>query len=308
MSFMPHYSVQQQPLTARGYGGGAYGGAFGALCGYGGYQNLYGAQGLTRSSSNSGRYFGQQAAAQQQWGASQILPTLYLGAYEDAMNVQQLQALGITAVLNVANDCPPPAGQYQQAGIRHLHLRIEDCDDVQIGSYVAQGVPFMNQAITGGQKVLVHCRYGVSRSTMMVIAYLMKHGSDGFSQMSFSQAHQTVITRRPIINPNPGFIRQLQMMSSQGANTYGQQFGGFGGAGMNYSSAATPRAYGSNWGPSAVRARTPQGAPSGSTSFASSLQAASGMSTSFNNWQQTPAAYGGFNGGFRRPSFSGFAY
>ncbi|TMS04949.1 Dual specificity protein phosphatase 19 [Larimichthys crocea] len=53
--------------------------------------------------------------------------------------------------------------------------------------------------------VLVHCNAGVSRSSSIVIGYLMlKEG------LSFDDAYSQVKLARPSIRPNPGFYQQLQ--------------------------------------------------------------------------------------------------
>ena len=52
--------------------------------------------------------------------------------------------------------------------------------------------------------VLVHCQFGVSRSASIVLAYLMK-----YHDFSLTQALDHVRQRRLIIDPNPGFRRQL---------------------------------------------------------------------------------------------------
>ena len=64
---------------------------------------------------------------------------------------------------------------------------------------------FIHEAIQGGGVVLVHCFAGVSRSSSVVIAYLMHyHG------MSYMQAFSHVKTRRSWICPNYGFVNQLK--------------------------------------------------------------------------------------------------
>ena len=52
--------------------------------------------------------------------------------------------------------------------------------------------------------MLVHCVAGVSRSPTIVIAYLMR--SRG---ISLREAYDVVRTRRSIVNPNFGFMKQL---------------------------------------------------------------------------------------------------
>jgi len=53
---------------------------------------------------------------------------------------------------------------------------------------------------------LVHCAAGISRSSTIVIAYLMQA-----MQFSLTEAFKYVREKRPIISPNDGFSRQLQV-------------------------------------------------------------------------------------------------
>lgn len=57
-----------------------------------------------------------------------------------------------------------------------------------------------------GQTVLVNCYMGISRSATIIIAYLMNK-----FKIPFKRAYSFVLSKRPIINPNKGFIRQLKM-------------------------------------------------------------------------------------------------
>ena len=53
--------------------------------------------------------------------------------------------------------------------------------------------------------VLVHCKEGISRSATTVISYLMQRRA-----ISYVEALQATLSRRPVIKPNAGFSVQLQ--------------------------------------------------------------------------------------------------
>lgn len=59
-----------------------------------------------------------------------------------------------------------------------------------------------------GQAVLVHCKMGVSRSASTVIAFLMKQQG-----WTLDEALNHVRERRPIVQPNEGFLKQLHTYS-----------------------------------------------------------------------------------------------
>lgn len=53
--------------------------------------------------------------------------------------------------------------------------------------------------------VLVHCQMGISRSSSLVIAFLMKEFG-----MSLKEARKLVQSKRQIIQPNPSFVKDLE--------------------------------------------------------------------------------------------------
>lgn len=55
-----------------------------------------------------------------------------------------------------------------------------------------------------GRGSVVHCVAGVSRSTTLVLAYLLKYTS-----LSLHQAFVHTKTVRPVVRPNVGFLQQL---------------------------------------------------------------------------------------------------
>ncbi len=63
----------------------------------------------------------------------------------------------------------------------------------------------VDQATKQKQKVLVHCHAGVSRSTTVVVAFLMKT-----KRWPYKKALNYVKQRRYIVDPNFGFVEQLR--------------------------------------------------------------------------------------------------
>ncbi|CAF4263091.1 unnamed protein product [Adineta steineri] len=54
------------------------------------------------------------------------------------------------------------------------------------------------------EKVLVHCQAGISRSSSIVLAYLIRYHND-----SLEKAYEYLLERRPIAAPNYNFLIQL---------------------------------------------------------------------------------------------------
>lgn len=89
--------------------------------------------------------------------------------------------------------------------IKYLHLELEDKEDVYLRDRFDEAIHFMEKALENpSNRVLVHCNLGISRSTSLVLAYLMKtYNATVYEAVRFLRH------RRPIVCPNLGFLQQL---------------------------------------------------------------------------------------------------
>lgn len=132
---------------------------------------------------------------------SKILDTLYLGSYNDAKNPAFLKKSEITHILTVGVELQALFPQQ----FRYLCIPAYDHPAFQLSPYFDQIADFIHNAIDKEKgKVFVHCQMGISRSTTSVIAYLVK-----YHRMHPIEAGLFVKSRRAIVYPNPGFLRQL---------------------------------------------------------------------------------------------------
>ena len=130
---------------------------------------------------------------------SQITANIYLGNLFDAQNIQKLLKLGIKKVLSLITDTQ--LLKYPDE-IEHKLIKIEDYPKENIIQYFYECLLFIDD----NKKVLVHCVAGASRSATIIVAYIMWK-----NQLEYSEAIKLVEQIRPIICPNYGFIRQLEM-------------------------------------------------------------------------------------------------
>ncbi|CAF2385715.1 unnamed protein product [Rotaria sp. Silwood2] len=133
---------------------------------------------------------------------------LYLGGIKSLGNRVRLTRLKITHILSIV--FIPPAKNLIPSHIKHLFLKADDNIAFDIRQYFEKACEFIEEARQSKGCVLVHCVCGVSRSTTLCCAYLMKHHS-----MSVEQALVQIRSRRHIIQPNNGFLRQLVLYDEQ---------------------------------------------------------------------------------------------
>ena len=148
-----------------------------------------------------------------------ISDKLFLGNAQHAMNAKIMTDLKITHIVNCTQDLGCPFnGSYnansdeektQKLNIKYLEIPIVDREEQKISEYFLKAFEFINTALNNNKEeniVFVHCMAGVSRSSTIVIAYLMLK-----QKISMVNALQFVKSKRHIISPNTGFSRQLMI-------------------------------------------------------------------------------------------------
>ena len=123
------------------------------------------------------------------------------GAGHQATNWKVVRDLKITHIINISveHQCVFPDK------IKYLHLQMEDKEDVLLKDRFTETVNFLTMALENpSNRVLVHCNLGISRSTTLILAYMMKT-----FHATVHEAFKFLRHRRPIVCPNIGFLRQL---------------------------------------------------------------------------------------------------
>ncbi|XP_060118061.1 protein phosphatase Slingshot homolog 3 isoform X2 [Heteronotia binoei] len=139
--------------------------------------------------------------AQMDW-PSRIFDHLYLGSEWNAANLEELQKNNISHILNVTREID----NFFPEHFTYMNVRLYDEETAQLLPHWKETYSFISAARKQGSRALVHCKMGVSRSASTVIAYTMKEYG-----WSLERALCHVRERRPIIHPNPGFMRQLEL-------------------------------------------------------------------------------------------------
>ena len=106
----------------------------------------------------------------------------------------------INNVLSIIEEQPPIHSK--EKNINHKIIKIGDFFSENIIKYFKECIEFIENA----DKIFIHCTCGVSRSATIVLAYLMWKTHSDFDDVYFF-----VKKRRPEIDPNNGFRKQLKI-------------------------------------------------------------------------------------------------
>ena len=159
---------------------------------------------------------------------------LYIGDGRQAMNWTVIYNLKITHILNVTrlvpnqfngdennmkqikNDLLPSVYKYfLKYPVKYLQLKLLDIDKESFEPYFDSAFEFIDNAMNmnngnNNNKILIHCQMGISRSSTMLIGYLMH-----FKKWSLVDAYQHVKQCRNCISPNNGFLKQLVILEKK---------------------------------------------------------------------------------------------
>lgn len=131
----------------------------------------------------------------------EIVPRIFLGNMMMAGSYPLLKHVGITHIINCAMEIP---NYHQSKDIVYKHFSMDDTPLQNISQNFEDAYKFIEDALAKGGNVFINCAAGVSRSSTILISYLMRK-----YKISPDEAIEKVRKIRNIVNPNPGFRKQL---------------------------------------------------------------------------------------------------
>lgn len=136
------------------------------------------------------------------------LGSVFLGPYNCCLQqfLSNLQDRGVSGVVNCTLNYPC----VHEGILEYSCVPVDDLPSENILPYLEGAARFIDRHVQAGRSVLVHCEMGRSRSSTVVIAYLMR-----FHGLSRDDAYIYAKTRRFSVNPNQGFWEQLKCFESQ---------------------------------------------------------------------------------------------
>ena len=140
---------------------------------------------------------------------SQIKKGLFIGNFRDAQDINFLKRNGVTHILcSAAELFPVFPGRFI-----YKHVQGNDVPSYNLARHFDAGADFIQDGISNGGCVFVHCAAGISRSVSLAIAYFIK-----WEGMSLQEAYSLIRGKRYIANPNPGFMKQLREFDIKHSN------------------------------------------------------------------------------------------
>jgi len=126
---------------------------------------------------------------------AEIVPGLFLGS-QDCVDPEVIGQFQIELILSVGIEV-----SVETANVERHFVECLDLPETRLEDVLSKAIPILEM----GKRTLVHCNAGVSRSTSVVIGFLIR-----CKKMSFEEAFNLVKSKRECIRPNDGFMKQLR--------------------------------------------------------------------------------------------------
>lgn len=140
---------------------------------------------------------------------SKIIDGLYLGDIRCASNLKILKLHKIKYILNVTDDIP----FFFKNNFEYARIPIKDKPEVDVSVFFNHSSSYIENRIRDGN-IFIHCYAGISRSSSIVIAYLIIK-----KKYSYKDAYNLVKSKRPCVRPNKGFdflLRRFAAVTAEG--------------------------------------------------------------------------------------------
>lgn len=131
---------------------------------------------------------------------SEISPILFVGNYLNGAELALANPRDFHAVLNVSTERP----YAKRPGIAYCEVPFDDGAGIPVEAFT-KCMDFLMFQYETGNRTLVHCAAGVSRSVCTAAAFM--HISE---QMPFDAALSHIKKRRPIAQPHPNVMTSVR--------------------------------------------------------------------------------------------------
>jgi predicted protein tyrosine phosphatase len=138
-----------------------------------------------------------------------VAPGLAVGACFPVEGAARLAAdHGITRVVDVRVERCDDEAVLRLHGIRLLHLPTADTRAIS-QARLAHGVAFVVEGLELGERVLVHCQYGIGRSALLACCVLVARGASPLAALEAAKR------ARPVISPSPDQLGALAAFAAR---------------------------------------------------------------------------------------------
>lgn len=150
---------------------------------------------------------------------NEIVPHVFISNWYTSNNPEIIKKYKIKGVITVETRPKPKEiiDYYKNNNINFMYIYLPDFEKADISKFFNISYNFMSNLTNRHENVLVHCYAGISRSSTIVLNYMIRKFFENNINMKKENIDNILNyvlylakSKRRIINPNEGFINQLK--------------------------------------------------------------------------------------------------
>ena len=100
-----------------------------------------------------------------------------------------IQKLGVKCVIDMRSENSFDKSLFESIGINYFNIPVDNYYAPELDQ-IDNAIEYINSNISVDSKILIHCKEGVGRSSLIIIAYLVTTGLDLFESIKLVQSNR----------------------------------------------------------------------------------------------------------------------
>ncbi|MAM27134.1 MAG: hypothetical protein CL704_04185 [Chloroflexi bacterium] len=120
---------------------------------------------------------------------SNITDNIIISGEYTQNDVFTIQKLGVKCVIDMRSESIFDQSLFKSIGINYFNIPVDNYFAPELDQ-IDNAIEFINSNISVDNNILIHCKEGVGRSSLIIIAYLITTGLDLFESMEIVQSNR----------------------------------------------------------------------------------------------------------------------
>jgi len=120
---------------------------------------------------------------------SNITENLLISGEYDENDIFTIQKLGINCVIDMRSESLFDESLFESIGIKYFNIPVDNYFAPEL-EQIDTAIEYIKSHITTDNNILIHCKEGVGRSSLIIIAYLITTGLDLFESMEIVKSNR----------------------------------------------------------------------------------------------------------------------
>ena len=120
---------------------------------------------------------------------SNITDNIIISGEYTQNDVFTIQKLGVKCVIDMRSESLFDQSLFESIGINYFNIPVDNYFAPELDQ-IDNAIEYINSNISVDNNILIHCKEGVGRSSLIIIAYLITTGLDLFESMKIVQSNR----------------------------------------------------------------------------------------------------------------------